>query len=252
MNSRLLVSVACSIAVMLLLPELARSEGGKTYKVTITNLTSGQPFSPPVLVTHSKRTGIFSVGDAASEGIQAIAENGNNGPLLAALGEDANVHQVVEGMAPLVPAHDPGGTGFENSVTFEITAHGRARFLSFASMLICTNDGFTGLDTVKLPRFKKTLYSAGYDTRTEINTEDFVDIVPPCQGLIGVASDDPGTGTSDPALAEDGVIIPHIGIIGGVDLLPHVHGWSDPVAKIEIERVRHGAYYDGDDDSDSD
>jgi len=252
MNPRLIASVACGMALMLLVPELARSEGGKTYKVTITNLTAGQPFSPPVVVTHSKRTGIFSVGETASEAIQAIAENGNNGPLLAALDDDANVHQVVAGMAPLVPANDPGGTGFGNSMTFEITAHGRARFLSFASMLICTNDGFTGLDTLRLPRYKKTVYSAGYDARTEINTEDFADIVPPCQGLIGVSSDDPGTGTSNPLLAEDGVIIPHVGIIGGIDLFPEVHGWSDPVAKIEIERVRHRGGDDSDDDSDRD
>lgn len=239
MNSRLIASVACGIALMLLVPGLARSEGGKTYKVTITNLTAGQPFSPPVLVTHSKRTEIFTVGEMASEAIQAIAENGNNGPLLAALGGDANVHQVVEGMAPLLPANDPGGTGFESSVTFEITTHGRARFLSFASMLICTNDGFTGLDTVRLPRHKTTMYSAGYDARTETNTEDFADIVPPCQGLIGVSSDDPGTGMSNPSLAEDGIIIPHAGIHGGIDLVPEVHGWGDPVAKIVIERVRH-------------
>ena len=250
MNPRLIASAAYGVALMLLMPELAWSEGGRTYRVTITNLTAGQPFSPPVLVTHSKRTSIFSVGEPSSDGILAIAENGNNGPLLAALAEDPNVHQVVEGSAPLVPANDPGGTGFGNSMTFEITAQGRARFLSFANMLICTNDGFTGLDSIRLPSRSKTVYSAGYDARTEANTEDFADIVPPCQGLIGVSSDDPGTGTSNPLLAEAGVVIPHAGIVGGVDLLPQVHNWADPVAKIEIERVRK--YGDNDDDSDSD
>ena len=50
-------------------------------------------------------------------------------------------------------------------------------------------------------------------------------------------------------LSEDGVIIPHVGIIGGADLRPAVHGWSDPVAKIEIERMRGG---DDDDDDDDD
>ncbi len=250
MIPRLMVSAACGVALMLLVPDMARADGGRTYRVTITNLTAGQPFSPPVLVTHSKRTDIFSVGDPASEGIQAIAENGDNGPILAALAQDRNVHQVVEGSAPIVPANDPGGTGFGNSVTFEITAQGRARFLSVATMLICTNDGFTGIDSIRLPSHSKTVYSAGYEARTEINTEDFADIVPPCQGLIGVMSDDPGTGTSNPALAETGVVIPHAGIVGGVDLLPQVHNWADPVAKIEIERVHH--YGDNDDDSDSD
>ena len=84
---------------------------------------------------------------------------------------------------------------------------------------------------------------SSYDAGTELNTEDFADIVPPCQGLIGVTSDDAGTGMSNPLLAEDGIVIPHAGIIGGSDLLPQAHGWSDPVTKIEIERIRH---YDDD------
>lgn len=238
MNPKLLATAALGVALILLVPELARSEGGKTYKVTITNLTVGQPLTPPVLLTHSNRTGIFAVGEAANEEIQALAENGNSGPLLAALGDDVHVHQVVAGMAPLLPANDPGGTGLGSSAIFEITTHGKAKFLSFASMLICTNDGFTGLDSVRLPNHRKTVYSVAYDARTETNTEDFVDMVPPCQGLIGVSSDDAGAGMTNPLLAEEGIIIPHVGIFGGIDLFPEVHGWSDPVAKIEIERVR--------------
>jgi len=244
MNPKPLFVAVVGAALILLIPELARSEGGRTYKVTITNLTAGQPLTPPVLLTHTRRTGIFDVGEEASEDIQAIAENGDSGPLQSTLANDVYVHQVVAGMTPVVPANDPGGTGFGSSVTFKITAHGRARYLSFASMLICTNDGFTGLDSVRLPKHKKTVYSVAYDARTETNTEDFVDIVPPCQGLIGVSSDDAGTGTTNPALAEDGIIIPHVGIIGGIDLFPEVHGWSDPVAMIEIERVRHYGDYD--------
>ncbi len=238
MNSKTIAVAALGLALTLLVPAEARSEGGKTYKITITNLTAGQPLTPPILATHTSRTGIFTVGEAASEGIQQIAENGNGAPLLQALGEDTQVHDVVAGTAPLVPANNPGGTGFGSSETYTITTHGRARFLSYASMLICTNDGFTGLDSVRLPNHKKTVYTAAYDARTEANTEDFADIVPPCQGLIGVSSDDMGTGMSNPLLAEDGIVIPHVGINGGVDLFPEVHGWSDPVTKIEIERVR--------------
>jgi len=238
MNSKLITVAAMGLALTLLMPEAARSDGGKTYKITITNLTAGQPLTPPILVTHTSRTEIFTVGEMASEGIRQIAENGNGEVLLQALGEDTQVHDVVAGAAPLVPANNPGNTGFGSSESFKITARGNARFLSYASMLICTNDGFTGLDGIALPRFKKTVYTAAYDARTEANTEDFADIVPPCQGLIGVSSDDAGTGMSNPLLAEDGIIIPHPGVNGGIDLFPEVHGWTDPVTKIEIERVR--------------
>ncbi len=225
------------IASIFIVPATAKADDGKTYKVTISNLTPGQPFTPPVLVTHSDKTGIFTVGEAASSDIQEIAENGNSAPLMATLGVDVEVHEVVAGGVPLVPANNPGKTGFASSETFMITTKGKAKFLSFASMLICTNDGFTGLDSIKLPKKKMTVFSVAYDARTETNTEDFADMVPPCQGLIGVSSGDSGTGMTDPMLAEDGIIIPHVGIIGGDDLLPEVHGWSDPVAKIEIERM---------------
>ena len=114
------------------------------------------------------------------------------------------MHDVEDGAVPIVPANNPGGTGFESSATFMIRARGSARYLSFASMLICTNDGFTGLDSIRLPRKKLTVFSVAYDARTEMNTEDFADMVTPCQGLIGVSSPDMGTMMSDPMLTEDG------------------------------------------------
>ena len=159
------------IASLLLVPSLAKSDQGRTYEVTITNLTPGQAFTPPVLLTHSKKTGVFTIGEEASSEIQAIAENGNSTPLTDALVLDDDVHDVVVGTVPLVPANNPGGVSFESSETFIITARGKAKFLSFASMLICTNDGFTGVDSLRLPKKKLTVFSMAYDARTEMNTE---------------------------------------------------------------------------------
>ncbi|MFK8053797.1 MAG: spondin domain-containing protein [Woeseiaceae bacterium] len=215
-----------------------------TYKVTISNITAGQPFTPPVVAVHNRRADVFTTGSPASEGVRQIAENGNNAPLVAALYTDRNVKQVLQGDAPLVPANNPGDTGFDNQVTFEFSTNGRARFLSLVSMLICTNDGFTGVDSVRLPTGHRpvTVLARAYETRTEQNTEDFADIVPPCQGLIGVGSDDAGTGESNPLLAENGVIIPHAGIVGDNDLQSRTHDWADPVARIVIERVSRYKY----------
>ena len=228
------------------IPE-SSAEKGKTYKVTVTNLTPGQPLTPPLLATHTKNTGIFSIGEESSEELQQLAENGDLTPLVTALSEDKNVVDVVHGIAPLVPANDPGETGLNSSETFTIMTHGKAKYISFASMLVCSNDGFTGLDSIRLPLHKKTILATSYDARSEMNTEDFADIVPPCQAAIGVSSDDLGTGESNPELSEDGIVIPHPGIIGGDDLLPGVHGWSDPVAKITIERMNNGNDKDKDD-----
>ena len=226
-------------------PYLASPHAGvpalRSYEVTITNLTSGQPLTPPVVATHGQPLSVFQVGEPASFELKEIAENGNNVPLLDLLGADSKVSTVQQaGPPPLVPSADPGGTGFPDSVTFTITANQGAKYLSFASMLICTNDGFTGLDSQHLPKRvgeSVTVFTNGYDAGTELNSEDFADIVPPCQGLIGVSSEDAGTGMSDPSLAEGGGIMAHPGILGGVDLIPGTHGWMGAVTQVEIERT---------------
>ena len=148
----------------------------RTYLVTVENLTAGQPFTPPVAATHHRRADVFTVGAPASAGVQAVAENGDVPALVAELAGSSRVDQVVVGDAdgPVLPGH---------STSFEITASPGHRRLSLASMLICSNDGFTGLDTARLPRrsgHSVEYLLAGYDAGTEINTEDFDDLVPPC------------------------------------------------------------------------
>jgi len=234
-----LTSIVALLSIISLtgVPESDASQA-KMYEVTITNLTPGQPLTPPLLVTHEYDAGFFSVGEMASMELQQLAENGNLEPLVMMLEEKEGIFEIVQGTAPLVPANDPGNTGLSHSETFVVSAEGTARYLSYASMLVCTNDGFAGIDSIRLPMNKQTVYAMAYDARTEMNTEDFADMVPPCQAAIGVSSDDPGTGTTNPAISEDGIIIPHPGIIGEEDLLKSVHGWENPAVKIDIVRIK--------------
>ena len=213
-------------------------EGGSaTYEVTVTNLTRGQPFTPPLAVTHRRSLSVFEVGELASLGVQEIAENGNLGPLADELALDDKVSDLVIAL-PSSPSSPPPilqGT----SRTFTITADRGAKFFSFVSMLICTNDGFTGLDGVRLPEDDDdpsvhTLVA--YDAGTENNTEDFDDMVPPCAPLTG-GSPGQGTGMTNPLLAEGGVIHMHQGIQGGSDLSQGTHGWTNPVATVSITRL---------------
>ena len=238
---RSLVALATVLTVAALNPVAASADPPvATYEVTITNLTPGQPLTPPVLAVHRASTDVFDVGEPAPAEVVAIAENGNNVPLETALGADKHVASQVSGTAPLVPAGTPGAATFDDNVTLTVTGDTGANYLSWVSMLICTNDGFTGIDSLRLPKKvgdSVAVTTQGYDAGSEINTEDFADIVPPCQGLIGVTSDDMGTGTSNPTLAEGGVITHHDGIVGGADLVPGVHGWTGPVARVEIVRV---------------
>ena len=224
-------------------PQAAAEPTQRTYEVTVTNLTGGQPLTPPVVATHLGAYDAFDVGSPASEAVQQIAENGDGGPLLAELGSSKHVDAFLQtGTGPLVPDGLAGSGMFADAVTFEITAGPGANFLSYVSMLICTNDGFTGADALKLPNQvgqTATAATFAYDAGTEINTEDLADIVPPCQALVGVTSGDAGTGMTNPALAEGGVIHHHGGVAGIADLVPGVHGWdtSAPVAEISVTRT---------------
>ena len=186
-----------------------------------------------------RRSGeLWEVGDPASLALQALAENGNTVPLQGWLDGHKKVWTTWKAAAPLVPTMDPGKTGFSDTVTFTITAAKGAKYLSVASMLICTNDGFTGVNGLRLPKKigdSKTVMPNAYDAGTEINTEDFADIVPPCQSLIGVMGE-AGTNVTDGALAEGAVITHHTGVAGGGDLMP-IHDWTDPVASITVERT---------------
>lgn len=238
----MLVLAGCSDALTEAEPEAAlEAASGKyghtaEYEVVVRNITKGQPFTPPLVATHNSHVDMFTVGDKASFGIKEIAENGNLAPLIDYLSASDNVSDVVVAVAGDPPPVLPG-----KEVRFTITANSGSKYISFASMLICTNDGFTGIDAAMLPRYVGE-YShfnlSGYDAGTEINTEDFADIVPPCQGLVGISSDDAGTGESNPALAENGYITKHSGVKGGNDLVAGVHGWRNPLAKVRVRRIR--------------
>lgn len=220
-------------------PSFAFGSEGAVYEVTVENLSSNQPLTPALLAAHRSAADVFEVGETASDELQQIAENGRLGPMIEAFGADKHVrdHAVAFGPgAPDVPPILPG-----ESATAEIEATLGSTRLSWVSMLICTNDGFTGVDGVSLPVHVgdvMTHETDAYDAGTEMNTEAFEDLVPPCGPLTGVDSGGQGTAMTDPDLAENGVIHHHPGIQGVADLDPAVHGWSNPVARITIERVK--------------
>ena len=206
------------------------------YSVSITNLTTGQPFTPPILATHSSRLRLWQNGRRASPEVMEIAENGNLAPMLERLGGSEAVTDVLVVEGPTIPPVLPGET-----TTILIEGSRRSRFLSAISMLICTNDGFMGVTRQRLPvrvGDERSWRVRAYDAGTEINTGDFSDMVPPCAALTGVDTDKMGTGMSNPDLAENGRVRRHPGVRGAEDLIPALHGWRGPVAQIEVTRIR--------------
>jgi hypothetical protein len=234
MRTRLLITAAAALlAATLFVPAAFADPAARTYEVTITNLATGQPLSPAVAVTHQKSVRLFQAGRPASAAIEAIAEDGDNGPAVDALTGARHVTDVVNAGRPL------GTTGstspFTDTITFEIQAEPGDR-LSLAAMLICTNDGFTGLDSLKLPTTESTFYLYAYDAGTELNTEASRDIVDPCSALGPVMLAGDPNGNEDVAVNDSGVIAHHPGIAGTGDLLP-AHDWDGPVAMVTVTRI---------------
>ncbi len=209
-----------------------------TYKVTLQNLTKGQPLSPPVAATHQDGTHVFEVGKLATDQLAAIAQDGNEKPAFDLLNASGKATDVVDVGKPLTPSGKKVGD-FSDTVTFMIKGAPGEKF-SLATMLICTNDGFTGLDSVSLPASGSASFMLNsYDAGRENNTEKSVDIVDPCSALGPVKLTGDPNGNQDASVATNPAeaIKAHPGIKGGGDLTAADHGWTDPVAKVTIEQM---------------
>ena len=75
----------------------------RTYEVTITNITKGQVFSPPVLVTHNRNIALFNVGEPALEELAVVAEDGAGQPLVDLVSGLSEVSDAQANSAPLMP-----------------------------------------------------------------------------------------------------------------------------------------------------
>ncbi len=194
------------------------------YSVVVENLTpatgpgSSQVFSPPVIATHARGIRMFRVGHFASAGLAKIAEDAMNGPMLNRFETSSLVHDVQEGSGVIPPGA---------SAAYTVHTAPGFRRLSMAFMLVNTNDGFGGVDSIFLPRGgRRSYYFRAYDAGSEANTELAADIPGPCCGS-------PGAGTPTHER-----IRRHRGIRGIGDLDPDLYGWEDAAVKITITRLR--------------
>ncbi len=226
-----------AIAAAALLISAAPAFADKDVSVEVTNLTNGLYFTPLLIAAHRAHTDLFEVGTAASANLQAMAEGGD-----------------ISGLAYDVVAS--GGTAIENPAGGLLAPGASAtamldeddvkkRRLSVVAMMLPTNDGFIGLDAVRIPKRKGvyTYYLNGYDAGTEANDE----IIngggaPGTPGIPAAPGGDGGTGGSGAAGADSNATVHiHRGALGdsdpsgGVsDLDSSIHRWLNPVARVVV------------------
>lgn len=190
------------------------------YRLTIRNATTHQVITPPLIVVHRGDFRLFNVGSAASDGLIALAETGNNAVLNAEVSGDSGVLSTIAA-TDVIP--------YGQSASFDFSAPSMAH-VSLAGMLATTNDGFAGLDDVALPKRSAHYYVFAYDAGSEMNNESCAYVPgPPCPADSGNARTDSG----------EGFISIHNGIHGGSDLNPKQLDWRGPVAVITIERIKN-------------
>lgn len=203
----------------------------------LTNLTNGVYFTPVLVTAHGKDSRLFQVGEKASFSLQMMAEGGDISGLINDVEAKAGVYVADPAAGVLAPGE---------STAAALHLDGKStKYLSVVAMLLPTNDGFVGLDSLKIPksRGRYIYYLNGYDAATESNDEIINGGGTP--GVAGIPADPGGNGgvRAKGAAGPDHSNKVHIhrGILGDThskggisDLDSRIHRWLNPVARLVI------------------
>jgi hypothetical protein len=194
------------------------------YSITLTNLTYAQPLSPIAIALHGDAK-MWQVGQSASVALEKLAEGGDNADLIALASNMATTTS--EGPVP------PGA-----SVTLDITTtEPSATYLTVATMLVNTNDAFSGLTGIDISTLtlnqQKSWQLNVYDAGTEQNNEAIGTIPGPADGGVGY---DATRNDIDLVSYHSGVVSKDDGLSSSV--LTQAHRFDNPAVKLTITRTK--------------
>jgi hypothetical protein len=209
-------------------PPPAPAPPNAVFQLDLVNLTLGQPLSPVAAIIHDDTVTVFQPGQAASVGLETLAEGGDNSVLL----------DEFEGRSE-ASTDGPIGPGASGSLELALEDDNTAgAFLSIVSMLVNTNDAFTGLNGVDLSAMSvgDTISRTGiaYDSGTEANSENAGTIPGPADGGEGFNSlrDD----IADQVTMHGGVVTSDDGLARSV--LNQTHRFDNPVVRFTVTRTQ--------------
>jgi hypothetical protein len=227
-----LMYIALSGLMMFLLACSGGGDGSPetaVYRITVTNLTHNQPLSPPVVVLHAPGYTAWRAGTAASEALERLAEGGEADAFINRAATDANVMAVSAGSGLI-------GPGASGSVEIEVGRDSDLR-LSFAAMLVNTNDAFTGMTDVFVGGLEvdgQMMRAAPvYDAGTEANTETPASVPGPAAGGEGY---NPARDDADMISVHPGVLTRDEGLTASA--LDESHRWLNPAARLTVMRTK--------------
>lgn len=196
----------------------------KVFQVEVTNITYNQPFSPAAVVLHQTGS-MWTLNQAASDALEQMAESGDNSGLLA----ESYVTASASGSGII-------GPGTSETINVQTTQEGDL-MLSIGTMLVNTNDAFTGLNSINVTNLavgdSLSYRAAAYDAGTEGNSESAGTIPGPADGGEGFNSvrDD-----LDRVYRHPGVVTMDDGLTNSI--LNQSHRFDNPVVNIVISRTQ--------------
>jgi len=154
--------------------------------VTLTNTSANQPMTPPIVILHNAPDAdngarFFEVGQPASDQIIAIAENGDNAPMLQLIGYLTDQGRVSEHAVGFADPENPGPLlpGMTASVDLDLLNEDQR--MTIVSMVVCTNDGFSAANAHTLATdVAETFVTPIFDAGSETNVLSLNYWVPPC------------------------------------------------------------------------
>jgi hypothetical protein len=193
------------------------------YTIEVTNLTYAQPLSPIAVLLHGDEK-LWSAGEEASEALEKLAEGGDNADFIA-----------LDSALAAMSSDEPVGPGSSTSISIS-TTDDSATFLTVATMLVNTNDAFTGLTGIDISAMEvddnKSWNLNVYDAGTEADNEEAGTIPGPADGGEGYneARDD-----VDFISLHSGVVSQDDGLTNSV--LTQAHRFDNPAIKLTITRT---------------
>jgi Spondin_N len=194
----------------------------KLWNVKVTNMSYKQSFGHIFVMAHNNNaTGLFAIGRASTAAFAYLAELGNPSLLVSEYTDTVGVQS-----ATMIRS-EPIFAG--KSVAFTVETSREYPLISFATMMVNTNDGFAGLSKIK-PYDGLIQFSPGYDAGTETNDEL-------CIHIPGPACVSVNRTNSDANDAGEGFVHIHRGIHGHGDIDASTYDWRNPIMQLQINRM---------------
>jgi hypothetical protein len=228
-SSKLLALTALSASFLLTGCDSSTNETTHRYEISVQNITANQALSPVVIFAHEENYHLWQAGKMASVGLEYLAEGGSHSELIKEVKTNSYYLDHTTGNGAI-------GSGMSETITFNLKDT-RSVQLSLASMLVNTNDAFTGFRNINLDDLNKgeskTFTTLAWDAGTEKNTEAAGSIPGPADG---------GEGFNASRSGDANFIAVHQGVITSDDgladsILDESHRFDNPVAKVTIKRI---------------